>query len=111
MAATGLAEFFIGLGGGMAQGGLDSIIEKEKAAIQAARDEQLSRLRMQEHRFNKETDARVELETLPKKKAIETEAEIEKRKKTDPMDVAKGRDTKRAEKEVEGEFVEQDALG
>ena len=56
MAATGLAEFFIGMVGGGAQGGLDSIIEKEKAAIQAARDEQLSRLRMQEHATNKSKD-------------------------------------------------------
>ncbi len=52
----GLAEFFMGAVGGAAQAGVDSIVEKEKAEIERQRQEQLSRLRMQEHATNKAKD-------------------------------------------------------
>lgn len=66
---SGLAEFFMGFAGGAAQAGVDSIIEKEKAAIAAARDEQLSKLRMKEHAANRDSDAKAKDDAAARERA------------------------------------------
>jgi hypothetical protein len=53
---SGLAEFFMGFAGGAAQAGADDILMREKEAIAAERDRQLSKLRTQEHATNKASD-------------------------------------------------------
>lgn len=61
MSATSRMIVGAGLGmlAGAARGYIDSALEEQKARVQAMRDEQLSRLRMQEHTAQRESDVSI----------------------------------------------------
>ena len=110
----------MGLAGGLsgaASAGVSDIEMQQKEDILARREKLLSQLRMQEHATNKQTDADIDLATLPKKGIIETQTAVDRAKAMTPVEVERadalrpGRlEEKKSEKQIERESDEQKNL-